>query len=215
MKLDINNNEYLPELKKRGRTKVFQPGEEIFAEGEDALHLPIVLSGKVKMVRYPEVGKEIIIGIFSDGQMFAVPPVFDGGPYPASAIAMDESRLLIILRNEFLAFVREHPDFSVAVINWMCGMLREKTSVIKNLATASPEHRVGNVLIQLLSKETEKNGGPIRISLRRQDIAEMAGLTTETTIRATRKLAERGLLRIVHGKIYVDDAKELGRFLKN
>ncbi|MBK8811975.1 MAG: Crp/Fnr family transcriptional regulator [Acidobacteria bacterium] len=162
----------------------------------------------------PKSEKEIIIGIFSDGQMFAVPPVFDGGPYPASAIAMDESRLLIILRNEFLAFVREHPDFSVAVINWMCGMLREKTSVIKNLATASPEHRVGNVLIQLL-KGNGKNGGPIRISLRRQDIAEMAGLTTETTIRATRKLAERGLLRIVHGKIYVDDAKELGRFLKN
>ncbi len=214
MNLDINSADYLPQLKKRGRIKAYQPGEEIFAEGETALNLPIVLSGRVKMVRYPEVGKEIIIGIFSDGQMFAVPPVFDGGPYPATAIAMDETRVLLILRAEFLAFVGEHPDFSVAVINWMCGMLREKTTVIKNLAIASPEHRVGNVLLQLVAKEPDRDGAPTRISLRRQDIAEMAGLTTETTIRATRKLAERNLVRIVHGKIYVDDASSLERFLQ-
>ncbi len=212
MKLDVNNGAFLDELKRRGRIRDYGTGEEIFAEGDEAVNLPVVLDGKVKMVRYPEVGKEIIIGIFSAGQMFAVPPVFDGGPYPATAVAMEESRLLLVARDEFLKFTKEHQEFSFAVINWMCGMLREKTSVIKNLATASPEHRVANVLLRLATKE-DGTGGPTKISLRRQDIAEMAGLTTETTIRATRKLADKKIVRIVHGKIFVDDIAALKRFI--
>ena len=163
------------------------------------------------MVRFPEVGKEIIIGIFSDGEMFAVPPVFDGAPYPATAIAMEETELLLLQREDFLRLLRESHEFSFAVIGWMCEMLREKTSVIKNLATASPEHRVGNILLRLAEKETGKT--PIKIALRRQDIAEMAGLTTETTIRATRKLAEKNLIKIIHGKIILDATQDLQKFL--
>lgn len=212
MKLDVNNGAFLDELKRRGRIRDYGTGEEIFSEGDEAVNLPVVLDGKVKMVRYPEVGKEIIIGIFSNGQMFAVPPVFDGGPYPATAVAMEESRLLLVARDEFLKFTKEHQEFSFAVINWMCGMLREKTSVIKNLATASPEHRIANVLLRLATSD-DASGGPTKISLRRQDIAEMAGLTTETTIRASRKLADKNLIRIVRGKIFVDDIEALKRFL--
>ncbi len=213
MKLDVNNGTFLEELKRRGRIRSYGPGEEIFAEGQEAINLPVILEGKVKMVRYPELGKEIIIGIFSAGQIFAVPPVFDGGPYPATAVAMESSRLLLVTRDEFLKFTKEHHEFSLAVINWMCGMLREKTSVIKNLATASPEHRVANVLLRL-AKDEDDNDRPTKISLRRQDIAEMAGLTTETTIRASRKLADKELIRIVRGKIYIDNVEALKRFLK-
>ena len=214
MKLINDKENYLIELKRRGRIREFAAGEEIFAEGDDAEFLPIVLSGKVKMVRYPEVGKEIIIGMFVESQIFAVPPVFDGGPYPATAVAMEDASLLLVHRTDFLDMIRDNAEFSMDVISWMCGMLREKTAVIKNLATSSPEHRVGNVIQRLASQESPE-GKPTKISLRRQDIAEMAGLTTETTIRAVRKLADRGLVRIVRGKIVVDDPQQLKRFLTN
>ena len=65
--------------------------------------------------------------------MFAVPPVFDGEPYPATVIAMEETELLLLHREDFLRLLRESHEFSFAVIGWMCEMLREKTSVIKNL----------------------------------------------------------------------------------
>lgn len=204
--------EFLHLLERRGRRRRFGAGEEIFAEGERADYLPVVLNGKVKMVRYPELGKEIIIGMFEPGAMFAVPPVFDGAPYPATAVAMEETELLLLHRADFLSLLGESPKFSMEVIAWMCEMLREKTSVIKNLAIASPEQRVGNILVRLASKEDA--GRPARISLRRQDIAEMAGLTTETTIRTVRKLAARNLIRIVHGKIFIDDVEDLKGFLE-
>jgi CRP/FNR family transcriptional regulator len=206
-----NYKSLVPLLEKYGRSKTFQPNEEIFAEGETADFLPFILNGQVKMVRFPEVGKEIIIGIFNIGEMFAIPPVFDGAPYPATAIAMHETKLLLLYRADFFRLLRESHEFSFAVIEWMCRMLRDKTSVIKNLATASPEHRVGNILLRLAEKESSQR--PIKIALRRQDIAEMAGLTTETTIRATRRLAQKNLIKIIHGKIILDSPEHLKEFL--
>ena len=80
-----------------------------------------------------------------------------------------------------------------------------------NLATASPEHRVSNVLLKLAG--TDEKDLPVRISLRREDIGRIAGLTTETTIRVVRRLADKKLLRIEHGKIFIDDPAPLRRYV--
>ena len=196
-----------------GHRRSYGDGEEIFAEGAKAEFLPIVISGGVKMIRSPVVGKEVIIGIFRDGEMFAVPPVFDGGPYPASAFAIEETVLLQIRRDDYLELLHEWPEFALATIGWMSEMLREKTSIIRNLAIASPERRIGNVLIKLA--EAQDATGPVRIPIRRQDIAEMASLTTETTIRAIRRLADQDLVEIVHGKIIINEVEPLRRFVES
>lgn len=210
--LETADAELVKQLHKFGRTKTYSEGEEVFSEGDKADFLPIVLTGKIKMVRFPEVGKEVIIGVFQTGEMFAVPPAFDGRNFPSTAIAMEETKLLIIYRPDFLKLLRESSEFSFAVIEWMSEMLREKTATIQNLVTASPEHRVGNVLLRLAKKEDEISN--VKISMRRQDIAEMAGLTTETTIRAVKKLAEKDLVRIVHGKIILEQPERLRAFLR-
>ncbi len=200
-------------LSSRGNKRSYSAEQEIFAEGDSAEFLPVVITGAIKMYRSPEPGKEVIIGIFRNGEMFAVPPVFDGGPFPASASAIEDTQLLQISRVEFQALLKESAEFAYTVIAWTCEMLREKTSIIRNLATASPEHRVGNVLIKLA--EAHEPEFPIRIAVRRQDIAEMASLTTETTIRVIRRFADQGMLRIVHGKVMIDSVMPLRQFLRD
>ncbi|MGE3468086.1 MAG: Crp/Fnr family transcriptional regulator [Pyrinomonadaceae bacterium] len=195
----------------RGQKHIFHEGEEIFAEGERAVFLPVVISGRVKMIHFLDGGKEVIIGIFGEGEMFAVPPVFDGKSYPSTAIAMEETRLVLLDRPDFLDLLRESSEFAFAVLEWMAEMLREKTATIQNLATASPEVRVSHVLLKLVAQE--RAGDPVRISLRREDIANIAGLTTETTIRVVRRLAAKGLVAIDHGKIVIDDAERLRRHI--
>lgn len=206
------SSELKAELKRSGHRQAYDDGEEIFSEGAAADFLPIVLSGRVKMIRSPVLGKEVIIGIFNEGEMFAVPPVFDGGPYPASAYAVEQTDLLQIERRDFLRLLNERSEFAIATISWMSEMLREKTSMIRNLAIASPERRIGNVLIKLV--EAQERPCPVKIPVRRQDIAEMASLTTETTIRAIRRLADQGLVRIVHGKIFIDRLEPLEQFVE-
>ena len=143
--------------------------------------------------------------------MFAIPPILDGRSYPATAIAIDETQLLLIYKNDFDLLLESSPEFSSVVMAKMSALMRDIASSMENLATASPEKRVGKVLFKLATKESES--GAIKITLRRQDIAEMAGLTTETTIREVRKLADKDLVNIVRGKIIIEDIDSLGEFL--
>lgn len=206
-----------PELTKliaaHGHNRSYDEDSTIFERGDAAEFLPIIVKGSVKMIRMPEPGKEVIIGTFHAGEMFAVPPVFDGEPYPSTAIATERTELMQISRDDFLKLIGRSPEFAFEVIAWTCEMLREKTSMIRTLSTASPEHRVGRVLLKLYADSNSQP--PVRIGVRRQDIAEMASLTTETTIRVIRRFATKGFVRIDHGKIYIDSAEPLTRLVRN
>jgi CRP-like cAMP-binding protein len=191
----------------RGHKRTFYEGEMVFEVGSAAAFLPIILSGSVKMLHPLDGGKEMIVGIFREGEMFAVPPVFDGKNYPSTAVALEKSDLLLLSRGAFLELLRESSEFAFAVIRWTTDMLRDKTAAIETLATASPDQRVGKVLLKLAGD----GGAATRITLRREDIARMAGLTTETTIRVVRRLAKQGVLVIEHGKIIIDDREPLRR----
>ena len=206
------SSELVQILNERGNIRTFYPGEQVFATGDEALFLPIVISGRVKMIHFLTPGKEVTIGIFGQGEMFAVPPVFDGKEYPATGVAMEESQLLLLHRPAFLELLRESNEFSFAVLSWMSEMLREKTATIRNLAMPSPEHRVGTVLLKLT--EADGNKLPKKIGLRREDIGRIAGVTTETTIRVVRRLAKKNIVRIEHGKIFIDDPERLTKHLR-
>lgn len=195
-----------------GTRRVVVAGEHVFFEGENATFLPIILTGRIKMVRYPEAGKEIIIGVFQSGEIFAIPPAMDGKQFPATAVAIEESQLLLLPRKDFLALMETSSEFSAIVMSRMCGILRDRAETVQILATSSAEHRVASVLLRLTG---EINGNqPKKIEHRRQDIAEMSGLTLETTIRAIRKLADRGYLRIVRGKILMESTDRLRKFVR-
>jgi len=213
MKIRVDNvgPELAKALGKLGHVRQFGSGEQIFAAQDAAEFLPIIRSGKVKMVHNLADGKEVIVGIFGKGDMFAVPPVFDGLEYPAGAFAMEPTELLILPRNSFLALLRESHELAFLVIGWTCEMLREKTATIQNLARSSPERRIAAVLLKLI--EARVGDDPFLVNIRRQDIAEMTNLTTETVIRATRRLAEMNLVRIERGKILIDEADPIRQFL--
>lgn len=189
------------------REKSFGEGQVVFSEGDQAEFLPIVEKGKIKLVRYPDDGKELIIGIFSSGEVFAIPPAFDGKRYPATAVAMEPTRLLLLYREDFRRLLDESEEFNSTIMRLMCGLLRDRTDSVKIHSTASAETRVAEVLYKLAAESRQSM--PVKIALRRQDIAEIAGLTTETTIRMIRKLADKGALRIERGKILIDSLQSL------
>jgi CRP-like cAMP-binding protein len=205
--LDIATPELLEMLFKHGHKKTFWESDIIFAEGEPADFLPIILTGKVKMVRYPELGKEFIIGFFGDGEIFAIPPAMDGKDYPATCVTVKDTKLLILPRQNFLKLMQESSEFSAIVLEKMCGLMRETAETINNLANSSPVYRIGKVILRLAKNK------PAKITLRRRDIADMAGLTIETTIRTVKKLEEKNLLKIVRGKIILDQPELLRNYL--
>lgn len=205
--------ELCDKIYKLGVKRTYVENEQIFSEGDEAGFLPIVVEGLVKMVRYPEPGKEVMIGFFGPGEVFAIPPALDGKRFPATAIAKEKTQLIILPRPVFLKLMNESSEFSSILMERMCGLLRNHTATVQILATSSAEHRVGSVLLRLA--DGKNGGGSFEIPFRRQEIAEMSGLTIETTIRSVRKLEKQGYLKIVKRKIVLEDTGPLKKMLES
>ncbi len=189
------------------QTKHFTAGEEIFRQGNRVSYFSVIVSGRVKVAKPLENGKEIILSFFTNGDTFMVPPLVDGLPSPSSAIALTDTTLLQVSRDKFLQLLHTHNELCLAIIQHLVSLMREKTSSLKTLSESSPRQRILETLLKVIAKASPEF--PFQVPLRRQDIADMAGLTTETTIRVIRNLAKENVLRIVHGKIFIDDTRRL------
>ncbi|HEY83136.1 MAG TPA: Crp/Fnr family transcriptional regulator [Dehalococcoidia bacterium] len=193
----------LDELAKLASERSFRAEEFIFWEGDAPDYFYVVIEGRIKVLKHSSSGKEFIIAFFGPGEMFGEVAVFEGKPYPASAQAATDAKILGIRRQDFISFLATHPQVALSIINILGGRLRDAQSRLKDLAGERVEQRLARTLLMLKAKL-----GPT-IPLTRQEIADMAGTTTETAIRLTSQLRERGIIRSVRGKITILDETKL------
>lgn len=181
----------------------FPAGDYIFWEGDHALRLHIVAEGTVKVVKHSSQGKEFIIGFFGPGEMFGEVAVFQDQAYPASAVAASDAAVLVLARDEILQFLAERPAVSLSIINMLGQRLRDAQIRLRDMAGERVEQRLARVLYMLYSKI-----GPA-LPFTRQEIADMAGITTETAIRFTGRLKDNGIVRPSRGMLEIVDPDRL------
>lgn len=191
------NDEELAGLSGLAVERSFKPEQFVFWEGDSPDYLYVVIEGRIKVVKYSSTGKEFIITFFGPGEMFGEVAVFQNKPYPASAQAAVETRVLGVKKDDFLSFLAARPRVALNIINILGGRLRDAHSRLKDMAGERVEQRLARTLLMLSSKL-----GPT-LPFTRQEIADMAGTTTETVIRLTSQLRERGIIRSVRGKIII------------
>ncbi len=197
------NDDELGELANLAIERSFMPNEFIFWDGDAPEWFYIVAEGKVKVVKYSSLGREFIIAFFGPGEMFGEVAVFENKPYPASAQAVAETKVMGIKREGFLSFLANRPQVALMIINVLGGRLRDAQSRLRDLAGERVEQRLASILLMLSSKLG------LTLPFTRQEIADMVGTTTETVIRVTSRLKERGIIRSVRGKVIILDKEKL------
>lgn len=197
------NDDELGELATFSIERSFKPNEFIFWDGDAPDWFYIVAEGKVKVLKHSSLGKEFIIAFFGPGEMFGEVAVFENKPYPASAQAVAETKVVGIKTDEFLSFLTNRPQVALKVINVLGGRLRDAQSRLRDLAGERVEQRLASVLLML----SAKLGSTIPFT--RQEIADMAGTTTETAIRVMSQLKDRGIISTVRGKVIILDERKL------
>jgi len=197
------NKEQLAELAGIAIEHSFMPGESIFLEEDAPDRFYIVQEGKVKVLKHSSLGKEFIIAFFSPGEMFGEVAVFEDRPYPASAQAVVETKVLGINSRDFLAFLASHPTIALRIIGILGGRLRDAQNRLRDLAGERVEQRLSTILLMLASKFGST------LPFTRQEIADMAGTTTETAIRVLSRLKGGGIVRSARGKIIILDETKL------
>lgn len=189
----------------------FQRDDYIFFEGDAPEWLHIVKEGKVKLVKHSDTGKDVILQIFAPGDMFGVISLFDRKPYAASAQAMEPSTILKLARKDFFLFFSRHPFVATEMIMELGRQLREAQATIKSLAVDRVEQRIANILLKLVDKlgVPMGRGTLLNLSLTRQDLADMAGTTVETTIRVMSRFTKSKIIKTANGKILIINSQAL------
>ena len=123
----------LTELAGLTSERSFSPDGFIFWDGDAPEWFYIVAEGRVKVLKHSSLGKEFIIAFFGSGDMFGEVAVFEGKPYPASAQAVAETKVLGIRREDFLAFLAQRPQVALRIISVLGGRLRDAQNRLKGL----------------------------------------------------------------------------------
>ena len=183
--------------------KSFDKNDIIFEEGNLPTHYYQILSGEVKMSNYNDDGREFIQGIFYKEQSFGEPPLFLNQNYPANAIAVDDSEVFLLPKNNFLKLLEENPAISLKIIENLAQRLYYKSVMAAEMSTQEPEHRVLKLIdhgIAYFNFKKDVNG--YLINFTRQQIGDLTGLRVETVIRTIKALEKKGLLKIINRKVY-------------
>jgi CRP/FNR family transcriptional regulator len=192
-------------------TEKVAKGEYVFLECDQPRNLYVVVKGEVKLLKQTEDGRETIVEMAYPGEIFGEEAIFDGQPYPLTAQALDDVELLAVTRTDFFTFLRDNPDLALEIITELGNRLREAQNTIRALAMERVEWRIARVLLMLSRKAgtVEEDGVSIDLPLTRQDIADMAATTVETTIRVLSNFKKMGLVDTEKGKIILRDKKHL------
>ncbi len=194
----------------------YQRDDFIFREGDPATRFWVVKEGQVKIVKYGESGKEIVIEVIPPGEVFGGATMLMP-QQPATAQALSDATPLSLSVDEYRRLLRNYPAVAVRVIEVLGDRL---LGVIQMRAMASErtERRIAHILLKLASKfgEDTAEGCLIRTRLSRQDIAELSDTTLETAIRIMSKLRSEGWVKTLRGGyIVITDREALHRLGQN
>lgn len=208
-----------PELKMlaaRTVRKLYSAGETLFSEGEPCTGLHVIVKGKVRIYKTSASGREQVLAVNVPGESVAELPVFDGGPFPASAMATEDAEIAFISRRDFQAFCIEHPEVSLKVLSVVGARLRRLVGIIEELSFTTIRQRLIAVLVKLAQAEgrTTSRGIEFLLPATHQELANQLGTVRELISRNLMRLQAEGLIDVDARQIVVKDLKGLSILLE-
>lgn len=191
-------------------------GELLFSEGDPCKGLHIVASGRLRIFKSSPSGREQVLAMEGPGGSVAELPVFDGGPYPASVSAVEDSQILFISRDDFRRFCLEHPEVALKMLAVVGARLRRLVGIIEELSFATVRQRLVAALVRLAQAEETSSTGPVEFQLpgTHQDLAHQLGTVRELISRNLMRLQAEGLIHVNARSITVLDLPGLSAILE-
>ena len=183
--------------------------QDIYLEGDDATRLYFVKTGRVKTVKTTPGGKELVVGLHGPGEFFGYLPLLQHTPHGDSAVAVDESELLYIPKDDFTELLLRNPEVSQQFVRLLAGQVSGQAELLLAMAYNSIRRRVADLLVQL----HEQAGGHAEatIQLTRDDMAALVGTAPESLSRTLNEFKHDGLVALTTHSIRVLEPEKLRR----
>jgi CRP/FNR family transcriptional regulator, cyclic AMP receptor protein len=189
----------------------FDAGEMIFSEGDACEGLYVVESGAVKIFTIAPSGREQVLTIDGPGASIAELPVFDGGNYPASALAAQASDLLFIRKKDIRALCLEHPEVALKVLRVVSARLRRLVAIVEELSFTTVQHRLASFLLREARSKGKRTarGVEFTFGMSNQELASHIGTVRELVSRNLSRLQSAGLIKLDARTVIVPDLDAL------
>lgn len=196
--------EELKKLSDERKIKTFKKRELIFEEGDYPRYLYFVQSGKVKLFKTNEDGKEYIINIYKEGEFFGYIDLIKDSEYTESAAALQDTELSLVPKDDFIHLMYGNRDVASQLIKMLANNITDQEQQLLNLAYNSVRRRVADAIIFLSEKEEKED-----ISILRDDLARIVGTAKESVIRMLTEFKMDGYIDIIDGVIHIRDKTKL------
>lgn len=207
------SNEELEAVASSTRQRIFGKGVIIFHEDSPGETMYIIESGKVRIFILSESGHEVSVRIFGCGEIFGELSVLDGLPRSAGAIAMEETHVLTLRRDDFQSLLMQYPQMALGIIATLSSRVRYTTDYAGTLAFLDVDGRVAKRLLELAAQngvQTAK-GTEIGVRLTQADLASLVGATRERINKVLGSFRDEGLVELDGHKVIILDPRGLQR----
>ncbi|HLF20233.1 MAG TPA: Crp/Fnr family transcriptional regulator, partial [Bacteroidota bacterium] len=203
---DLEDKDLL-RIVKLGVRQKYKKGNIVVLEQESGAALFVIITGKVKVVRTDEDGREVILSMFGPGEFFGEMSLLDGLARSASVVATVKSELFMIHRRDFLQLLEEYPQVAISLLAELAMRLRKADMQIKSLSLKDAAGRVANVLLMLSDDLGVFRKGKVEIEdlPLQQDIANMAGTSRETVSRMIHHFIRNGEVDLKGNKLTINE----------
>lgn len=191
-----------------------EAGEILFTGGEQAKGLFVVVEGRTRALRHGPDGREQIIHEDGPGATFSEVAVFDGGSYPSSVIAVEESHLLMLPTSDVRRFCLAHPEVALAALEVLSYRLRKATGMVEDFALKDVGQRLAEYLLEEAGEDSESVKTPLLLRHTNQEIADLIGTVREVVSRAFTKLQKQGWIDKAGRRVRINDPEALGDYLE-
>ena len=178
-------------------SKHYDAGQIILLEASEGEHCFFVTEGSVKFTRLSKKGREVILAILSDGDIFGEMSLLDGEFRSANVVALDDTEVLTLNRNDFLLVLKNYPQIAIRLLKEMAHRLRKSDRQIASLSLSDAEKRIAMCILRIADEKGVIKKGQVSIPKIpiQQDIANMSGTSRETVSRAFKLFVKEGFVQ--------------------
>lgn len=195
-------------LAQRAVEKRYSDGDTLFVEGEPCEGLYLILKGSVKIFKTSAAGREITLALEVAPSAVAEVPLFDGGPYPASVVALESTTAGFIHTRDFQQVCRQYPEVSLKMLAAVGRRLRQLVGIIERVTFGSVRQRLAGLLIEFGQQAPQH---PFPLPVTHQELASRLGTVREVVSRNISRFQVEGLLRIQGRQVHLLDPDGLRR----
>jgi CRP/FNR family cyclic AMP-dependent transcriptional regulator len=170
----------LTALAQRAVERRYEAEEMLFWEGEPCAGIFLIAQGSVKILKSSSAGREMMLALETAPATVAELPLFDGGPYPASARAVDAVTALFINKSDFHQVCRQFPEIALKVLAVVGRRLRHLVGVVQAMTFGSVTQRLARLL---LDTSAQAGAEQFEFGLTHQELASRLGTVREVVSR--------------------------------